>query len=119
MRVAAVVVVGFALFGQALPEPLGSLVAYGPVGIGVALWLAGWLPSKSELERAVARAERAEEQRDALTEKVLGEILPMIGVINGSMIPTAERMASELRGMAEEVRRVGDRVSGIERGRGS
>lgn len=119
MRLAVPIAALAVLLGQALPEPLGSLVAYGPVGIGVALWLAGWLPSKAELERALARAERAEAQRDAMTEKVLGEILPMIGVINGSMIPTAERMANEMRGVADEVRRVGDRVSNIEQGRRS
>jgi hypothetical protein len=104
------------LVAQALPEPFGSLVAYGPVGIGVALWLMGYLPSKGELDRANARAEKAESQRDALTEKVLGEILPMIGTINANMLPAAERMAREVRRLSEEVARQGGRVADIERG---
>lgn len=107
------------LVAQALPEPFGSLVTYGPVGIGVALWLAGFLPSKSELDRANARADKAEAQRDALTEKVLGEILPMIGTINTNMLPAAERMAREVRHLSEEVRRIGGRVADVERGHGS
>ena len=110
MKVVLFALSGAALiFGQALPEPFGVLMAYGPVGIGVGLWLAGWLPSKPELDRAHARADRAELQRDALTEKVLGEILPMIGVINGSMIPATERLAREVGAMAEEIRRMGER----------
>lgn len=119
MRLALALVVATGanlVLGQSLPEPVGSLVAYGPVGIGVALWLLGWLPSKSELERANARADKAEAQRDALTEKVLGEILPMIGTINANMLPAAERMARELRHLGEEMRRTGGRVADIERG---
>lgn len=119
MRTAAILAILGSLPGvivsQVLPEPFGSLVAYGPVGIGVALWLAGYLPSKGELDRALARAEKAEAQRDALTEKVLGEILPMIGTINANMLPAAERMAREVRRLSEEVARQHGRVEDIER----
>lgn len=119
LRALVISQVGAILLGQAIPEPFGSLVTYGPVGIGVALWLAGFLPSKAELDRANARAAKAEDQRDALTEKVLGEILPMIGTINANMLPAAERMAREVRRLTEEVHRIGGRVTDVERGRDS
>lgn len=73
------------------------------MGIGVALWLAGFIPSRAELAREVARADRAEAQRDALSEKVLGDVVPLLGDVSRNMLPAVERLTEEVRRMADKI----------------
>lgn len=116
VAVGAVVVA--VVVGQQLPEPYGPLIAYGPLGIFVALYLAGWIPSRAELHRQIERAERAEAQRDALVEKAAAETIPLLGEVQRTMLPTLERMATAVERMGERVERLQDRFERIERSKG-
>jgi hypothetical protein len=104
--------------GQQLPEPYGPLVAYGPLGVFVLLYLTGWIPSRAELQRQIERAERAEDQRDALTEKAAAETIPLLGEVQRTMLPTLERMATAVERMGERMERLAERVERIERSKG-
>jgi hypothetical protein len=90
------------LFGQATPEPWSSLGQYGAAGflVGILIWR-----YERSLAMADQRAAKAEEQRDALTDRVVTDILPVLGLVNARMIPATEHLA-------EEVRRMGDRMGG-------
>lgn len=115
----AVVMVLSLILGQAVPEPYGTLVTFGPLGIFVALYLAGIIPSKGELDRTIARAVKAEDQRDALAEKALTDTIPLLGEVNRTMIPTVERLVGQVGDLTSEVRRMSDRLHETERGRGA
>lgn len=92
--------------GQALPDPYGPLVTYGPLGVFITLYLTGWIPSRAELLRQIERAERAESQRDALTERAAAETIPLLGEVQKTMLPTLERLAAAVERMAERLDRL-------------
>lgn len=108
----AVIILTGLVVGQALPDPYGPLVTYGPLGIFITLYLTGWIPSRAELLRQIARAEKAEAQRDVLTEKAASDWIPLLGEVQRNMLPALEKMATA-------VERMGDRLDRLERdGRG-
>lgn len=109
-----VVCVGFVI-GQALPEPYGPLATYGPLGIFIVLYVTGWIPSRAELQRQIDRAERAEAQRDALTERAAAETIPLLGEVQRTMLPTLERLATAVERMNERVGQMTERVERLER----
>lgn len=96
-----------------MPPPYDSLVTYGPLGIFTLLYVLGHIVSKRELERALLRAERAEAQRDALAERAMGDVLPLVVRVSDTMVPTMDRLATEFQRMAERL----DRLDRIERER--
>lgn len=99
------------VFAQALPPPYDSLVAYGPLGIFTLLYILGQIVSKRELERANARADKAEAQRDALADRAMSDVLPLVNEVARTMVPTLDRLVTEFQ-------RMGDRLDRYDRERG-
>lgn len=93
---------------QALPPPYDSLLTYGPLGIFTLLYILGQVVSKRELERALARAERAEQQRDALADRAMSDLLPLVIKVGDTMVPALDRLVTE-------VQRMGDRLDRLNR----
>lgn len=91
------------ILGQTTPEPWGTLGQYGAAGflVGILIWR-----YERSLAAADERADRAEAQRDALTDRVLVDILPVLGQVNATMVPAAERLANEVRRMGDQVEEV-------------
>lgn len=98
------------IIGQALPPPYDSLVAYGPLGIFTLLYILGQVVSKRELERALLRAERAESQRDALADRAMSDLVPLVTEVSRTMVPTLDRLVTEFQ-------RMGDRLDRLDRDR--
>lgn len=105
------------VLGQEITGPAGALVTYGPLGILVVLYLLGYIPSRAELLRQIERAERAEAQRDALTERAAAETIPLLGEVQRTMIPTLERLAAATEKMAERLDRLERRTPRTDRDR--
>jgi len=106
------------IVGQALPEPAGTFVTYGPLGVFILLYITGWIPSRAELHRQIERAERAEGQRDSLVEKAAAETIPLLGEVQRTMLPTLEKLATAVERMSDRVDRLAERVEWIERTKG-
>lgn len=98
------------LVSQSLPPPYDSFIAYGPLGIFTLLYVLGQIVSKRELERALQRAERAEAQRDALAEKAMSDLLPLVIKVGDTMVPALDRLVTEFQ-------RMGDRIDRLDRDR--
>ena len=99
------------LLGQALPPPYDVLVTYGPLGIFTVLYITGQVATKRELDRANARADRAEEQRDALANRALTDLVPLVTEVSRTMVPTLDRLVNEVQRMGDRFDRL-DRPSG-------
>jgi hypothetical protein len=120
MSIAARGVVTAQVSGQDLPQPYNSLVQYGLPGLFVVLFLTGQLVSKRELARESARADRAEARAVALTEKIMGETIPLLTQVQGTMGPAVERLAAVVPAVARlatDVDRVSERLDQLEHGR--
>jgi hypothetical protein len=91
------------ILGQALPPPYDVLVTYGPLGIFSVLYITGQVATKRELERANARADRAEQQRDDLANRALTDLVPLVTEVSRTMVPSLDRLVTE-------VQRMGDRL---------
>lgn len=95
-------------------DPVSALLIYGPLGIVVILMIVGLLVAKPTLDDVKKRAEKAENQRDALVEtmkqvapvldKVLDEVLPALKSAQGDL----QGAGRELKGLADEIRRLSD-----------
>lgn len=106
------ILLGLALAGQvpltwvlgqsAVPEPYAIFAQYGLAGI-----LGGLLIRRydNELGRERAAREKADGQRDAMTERVIGEIVPLVTEAQRTMVPTVERLVTEVQRMRETVDR--------------
>jgi hypothetical protein len=94
------------ILGQELPAPYNALLTYGPLGIFMVLYLLGYIPSRAELLRQIERAERAEAQRDALTEQAAEKTLPLLVEVQRTMVPTLERLTTSVERMADRVDRL-------------
>lgn len=102
------------IVAQALPPPLDSLVAYGPLGIFTLLYILGLIVSKRELDRALLRAERAEAQRDALADRAMSDLVPLVTEVSRTMVPTLDRLVTEVQRMSAETQRIGDRLDRLD-----
>lgn len=100
------------VFAQALPDPYSTLITYGPLGIFVMLYLTGQLVSKRELERANARADRAEAQRDALSDRAMSDVLPLVNEVARTMVPTVDRLVTQVQRMADRLDQLDRSVRG-------
>lgn len=89
-----------------VPEPWATLLAYGPLGIMFALYVTGRLPSPSELKREIERANRAEEQRDLLTERSANDLIPLVRDVQKQMIPSLERLVVVVERLADDIERL-------------
>lgn len=99
------------IVAQALPPPYDVLVAYGPLGIFTVLYITGQVATKRELDRANARADRAEAQRDELANKALTDLVPLVTEVSRTMVPSLDRLVNE-------VQRMGDRLDRLDRSAG-
>jgi hypothetical protein len=98
---------GFALLvAQSLPPPYDTFVTYGPLGVFTLLYILGQIVSKRELERAEARAVKAEAQRDALAERAMTDVLPLVVRVSDTMVPALDRMATAVERMTERMDRL-------------
>lgn len=93
------------VFAQSLPEPYSALAQYGLAGVLGALLIRRY---EAELARERAAREKAETQRDALTERAASETIPLLGDIQRTMVPA-------LTALTEETRRMGERIERLER----
>jgi hypothetical protein len=91
------------LFAQALPDPYSALAQYGIAGILGVLLIRRY---EAELGRERAARLRAEEQRDALTERAASETIPLLGEVQRTMVPTMTNLTDELRRLGERVERI-------------
>lgn len=102
------------VLGQSLPEPYGSLLAYGPLGVFAVLLVLGRIVSKAELDRANARADRAEAQRDELAQRMVSDLVPLVAEVQRTMVPalkdTVEGQRSVMTAL-DELRRVIERLT--------
>lgn len=106
------------LVGQALPAPYDSFVAYGPLGIFTLLYILGQVVSKRELDRALARAEKAEAQRDALADRAMSDFVPLVTEVSRTMVPTLDRLVTEVQSVRIDLQRNGERLDRLDhRGR--
>ena len=94
------------VFAQAVPEPYGIFAQYGAVGLAAYLLYRRY---ESELARERARAERAEAQADAVVERAISDLAPLVAEAARTMVPTLDRLSTE-------VARMGERLERIERG---
>lgn len=76
------------VLAETLPEPYATFAQYGLAGVLGYLLLRRL---EAELTRANARSDKAEAQRDALTEKVFGEIVPLLGEVSKVMTKVIEQ----------------------------
>lgn len=81
------------LLGQAVPDPYGPLLTYGPLGIFTALLLTSRLVTKAELDRANARADHAEAQRDELAARMISDIVPLVAEVQRTMAPALNQVS--------------------------
>lgn len=92
------------LLAQAIPAPYDTLTQYGLAGILLVLLIRRY---EAELTRERERTAKAEERRDALTEKAASETIPLLGEVQRTMVPA-------LTSLTEEVRRMGERLERVE-----
>lgn len=81
------------VFGQAVPEPYGYLLTYGPLGVFAVLMVLGRVVSRTELDRANARADRAEAQRDELAQRMVSDLVPLVAEVQRTMVPALKQVA--------------------------
>jgi hypothetical protein len=55
-----------------------DLLAYGPLGIFVVLFVGGLIFSKSTVDRLIAERDRAETQRDSIIADVMEKVAPAL-----------------------------------------
>lgn len=91
------------IFGQSVPEPYGVIAQYGLAGILGVLLIKRY---DNELQRERAARERADQQRDALTEKIVSDIVPLVAEVQRTMVPSLDRLATEVQRMRERIDRV-------------
>lgn len=106
-------------YGQALPEPYGYLLGYGPLGVFAVLLVLGRVVSRTELDRANARADRAEAQRDELAQRMVSDLVPLVAEVQRTMVPalkdTVEGQRSVMTALTElrhAIERLGERRAG-------
>lgn len=91
---------------QTVPEPYGLFAQYGLAGLfGFLLWRR----YEGELAHERAARERAEQQADALAERAISDLAPLVAEAARTMVPTLDRLSTE-------VARMGERLDRIERG---
>lgn len=84
-------------FGQTVPEPYGYLLAYGPLGVFAVLMVMGRVVARAELDRANARADRAEAQRDELAQRMVSDLVPLVAEVQRTMVPALKEVAEGQR----------------------
>ncbi len=115
MRFAIALAIGEAitmLLGQAVPDPYGPLLTYGPLGIFTVLLLTSRLVTKAELDRERARADRAEVQRDEMAARMISDIVPLVAEVQRTMAPALKQVSD---GQGEVVAALAKLQSFIER----
>lgn len=69
------------------------------------LLVLGRVVSKAELDRANARADRAEAQRDELAQRMVSDLVPLVAEVQRTMVPalkdTAEGQRSVMNALNE------------------
>lgn len=93
------------LLAQAIPAPYDTLTQYGIAGVLLVLLIRRY---EAELAKVHAAKEKAEAQRDALTERAASETIPLLGEVQRTMVPTLNNLTNELK-------RMGDRLERVER----
>lgn len=106
-------VLGPVVAAQAAPGGLDveKWVQWGVLGLVLALILVGQLVPKYVVDRADREFERVRQQRDELVGQ-LKEVVPVLGQVNNTMLPTLDRMTHELVEARQEIRRLSERLSG-------
>lgn len=82
-------------------DSLFQLVQYGALGLVVVALLFGWLWAKPAVQQLIARAEKAEAQRDALISLYEQKVLPVLSEV----VPATQKMVE----VADEMMRRLDR----------
>jgi hypothetical protein len=90
------------LLAQAVPEPYAVLAQYGLAGILGALLIRRY---DNELNRERGAREKADSQRDALTERVVSDLVPLVSEVQRTMVPAVERLTQEVQRMGERLDR--------------
>jgi hypothetical protein len=85
------------IYAQSEPEPVSYLLTYGPLGIFAVLLVLGRLVTKTELDRANARADRAEAQRDELAQRMVSDLVPLVAEVQRTMVPALKDTADGQR----------------------
>lgn len=102
------------LLAQAVPEPYGILTQYGVAGLCAFLLYRRY---EGELSRERAARERAEQQADALAERAISDLAPLVAEVARTMVPALEQLSAEVARMGERVQRTGERIDRLESGR--
>jgi hypothetical protein len=84
-------------FAQSAPEPVSYLLTYGPLGVFAVLMVLGRVVSRTELDRANARADRAEAQRDELAQRMVSDLVPLVAEVQRTMVPALKDTADGQR----------------------
>lgn len=89
------------------PDPyadaLTKLLVGGPFGVCLALVIGGVLNPPSTVKALMERVVRAENQRDAATEQLIGEVIPVLTTVSTTLIPSLDRSAAAKADMAREL----------------
>ena len=92
------------VIGQAVPEPYGAVAQYGIAGVLGVLLIRRY---ESELSREREARARAEAQADALSDRAMAEFVPLVTEVSRTMVPTLERLVSEVQRMGDRLNRPG------------
>lgn len=90
-------------------DPVSALLIYGPLGIVVILMIVGLLVAKPTLDDVKKRADKAENQRDALTED-FKPVLQVLNKVNDEVLPALISAQGDLRGAGQELARLADEI---------
>lgn len=92
------------MIGQVPPEaPYGIFAQYGLAGLFAFLL---WRRYESELARERARADRAEAQADAVIERAISDLAPLVAEAARTMVPALGQMTAEVARMRERLDRL-------------
>lgn len=94
------------LLAQAVPEPYGIFAQYGLAGLFAFLLYRRY---ESELAAERSARVRAEAQADAVIERAISELAPLVAEAARTMVPA-------LGQLSEEVARMGERLDRLDRG---
>lgn len=88
---------------EVMPEPFSTLAQYGAAGVLAFVLIRLY---ESVLARERARAEKAEDQRDALTARTMSDVVPLVGEVQRTMVPTIEKLVASHEKLAAEIQQL-------------
>lgn len=95
-----------------VPDPysdaLSKLLVSGPFGVCLALVIGGVLSPPSTVKALSERVVRAEQQRDAATTQLIEGVVPVLTLVNQTVVPSLDRSATAKDAMARELARLSD-----------